>query len=111
MSIEEIKAYMKKNKITYQMLAEMTGLSVSTVTKIFGGFAKYPRIDTVQAIERALGLGFTPEEEATGISPTARVTVTPDEDDILTLYREIGEKKGSETQELARRLLEQVLKA
>ncbi len=56
MTIEEIKLYMKKNKITYQMLADMTGLSISTVTKIFGGFAKYPRIDTMQAIEKALGL-------------------------------------------------------
>ena len=36
MTIEEIKSYMKKNKITYQALSDMTGLSISTVTKIFG---------------------------------------------------------------------------
>lgn len=56
MDIQEIKAYMKKNKISYEKLAEMTGLSVSTITKIFGGFAKYPRVDTIETIERALGL-------------------------------------------------------
>ena len=56
MTIEEIKSYMKKNKITYQALSDMTGLSISTVTKIFGGYAKYPRVDTMEAIERALGL-------------------------------------------------------
>lgn len=56
MEINEIKNYMKRNKITYAELAEMTGLSISTVTKIFGGFAKYPRVDTMKAIEKALGL-------------------------------------------------------
>lgn len=56
MNIQEIKSYMKKNKITYENLSKMTGLSVSTITKIFGGFAKYPRIDTMETIERALGL-------------------------------------------------------
>ncbi len=56
MQISEIKAYMKANKITYEKLASMTGLSISTITKIFGGYAKYPRIDTMEAIEKALGL-------------------------------------------------------
>lgn len=56
MEIQEIKAYMKANKITYQDLAERTGLSLSCITKIFGGYARYPRIDTIQTIERALGI-------------------------------------------------------
>ena len=56
MDIQKLKEYMKKNSITYQQLADMTGLSVSTITKIFGGFAKYPRVDTMQAIEKALGV-------------------------------------------------------
>lgn len=56
MEIHEIKDYLKKNKITYKQLATMTGLSVSTITKIFGGFAKYPRVDTIKSIEKALGI-------------------------------------------------------
>lgn len=56
MQIEEIKKYMKEHKITYEALAEKSGLSISTIKKIFSGQAKYPRIDTVQAIEHALGL-------------------------------------------------------
>lgn len=56
MSIAEIKAYMKANGITYEELAERSGLSLSAVTKILGGFAKYPRADTMQAIVEALGL-------------------------------------------------------
>ncbi len=56
MDIQKIKSHMKNNKITYAQLAEMTGLSVSAVTKILGGFAKYPRVDTIEKIEAALGL-------------------------------------------------------
>ena len=56
MDIQEIKAYMKAKKITYQDLADMTGISISTIKKIFSGISQYPRIDTMQAIERALGI-------------------------------------------------------
>ena len=65
MDIQEIKAYMKAKKITYQDLADMTGISISTIKKIFSGISQYPRIDTMQAIERALGLDNekTPTDE------------------------------------------------
>ena len=56
MEIQEIKAYMKENRITYDMLSEKSGLSISTIKKIFSGVSQYPRIDTIRAIERALGL-------------------------------------------------------
>lgn len=56
MDIQEVKAYMKSKKITYKDLSEMTGLSISCITKIFAGYAKYPRVDTWNIILRALGL-------------------------------------------------------
>ena len=56
MRIDEIKKYIREHKITYDVLAEKSGLSISTVKKIFSGQAKYPRVDTMQAIEHALGL-------------------------------------------------------
>ena len=62
MTIEEIKKYMKENKITYEDLAERANLSISTIKKIFSGSAKYPRIDTMQAIEKALGLNQEPKD-------------------------------------------------
>ncbi len=112
MSIQEIKAYMKQHKISYAKLAEMTGLSVSTITKIFGGFAKYPRIDTMEAIEHALGLDknqITEAERAAGWSDTAKVSVTPIEFDMLQVFREIGEKYGEESQKAAISMLENTL--
>lgn len=77
MTIQEIKNYMKQQKITYEKLAEMTGLSVSTITKIFGGFAKYPRVDTIHAIEQALGLS-----DGGAASP-----LTGDEEEVVNLFR------------------------
>lgn len=56
MDIIEIKKYLKEHKITYKMLAEMSGVPESTLKNIFGGFTPNPRIDTIEAIERALGL-------------------------------------------------------
>lgn len=78
MEIQAIKNYMKEHKITYDELAQRTGLSKSCITKIFGGYAKYPRVDTMQAIERALGLApaFTEEEKALGLSDSHAVVLS-----------------------------------
>lgn len=56
MDIMEIKKYLKEHKITYKMLAEMSGVPESTLKNIFGGFTPHPRTDTMEAIERALGI-------------------------------------------------------
>lgn len=56
MQIEEIKSYMKMNGITYEELADKSGISISAIKKIFSGHAKNPRYETIQAIESALGL-------------------------------------------------------
>ena len=56
MEIMEIKKFLKEHKITYKMLAEMSGVPESTLKNIFGGFTPNPRKDTLEAIERALGI-------------------------------------------------------
>ena len=60
MEIQAIKKHLKENKITYDELAARSGLSISTIKKIFSGISQYPRVDTMQAIERALGAVSTP---------------------------------------------------
>ena len=56
MTLEEINSYLKVNKITYKELAEKSGVPESTLKNLFSGVTKKPRISTMQAIERALGL-------------------------------------------------------
>jgi transcriptional regulator with XRE-family HTH domain len=56
MDINEIKKILKSRKITYKKLSAMTGLALSTIEKIFSGYAKYPRVDTIESIEKALDI-------------------------------------------------------
>lgn len=97
MSIKEIKEYMKKNKITYETLSKTAGIPLTTIKYIFSGKTPNPRIDTMNAILTALELNdsaWTSDEIANGISSTIRVNVTPDEDDLLYLYRRIQRELG-----------------
>ena len=48
--IEEIKKILKKKKISYERLSEISGISLNTIR---------PIIDTIKAIEKALGIEKT----------------------------------------------------
>lgn len=111
MEIQAIKKHMKDNHITYDELSKRSGLSISTIKKIFAGISQYPRIDTMQTIERALGLAptFTDEERAQGVTDTVSRKLTVEEEEVLSVYREIAQKKGANAQALARKILEQIL--
>ena len=56
MTIQDIKDYMKSKKITQKELSDKSGIPLQTLRKIFSGLTEHPRIDTMQAIENALGL-------------------------------------------------------
>lgn len=98
-TIQEIKAYMKQNNITYQELSDRSGIPLNTLKNIFCGKTKHPRIDTMQAIERALGI----EEEK-----------TPPDDDLsegemllLDLFRNASEEQQQMVLQLLRLALSQ----
>lgn len=52
--IESYKRIMKERGITQKQLSELSGIPMQTLAKIFAGFTSNPRVDTMQAIERAL---------------------------------------------------------
>ena len=56
MNIELYKSMMKAKGMTYDDLSTQTGISKSAISKIFGGFAKNPRVDTIITIEEVLGI-------------------------------------------------------
>lgn len=62
-SIEEIKSYMKEHKITQIQLSQMSNIPLGSLRNIFSGRVPNPRIDTMQAIENALGLNKKATEE------------------------------------------------
>lgn len=79
-NIEKLRKAKKEKKLSYDEIAKITGYSRSTITNIFCGYIELPRYETVQAIERALGLAptFTDEELSQGVGNHA--IVLSDED-------------------------------
>lgn len=80
MNIFEIKTALKERRITYAKLAEMSGVPIQTLQKIFSGLTQNPRIDTMQAIEHALGLDEKVYEW---------YTLTQQENELVTEFRKL----------------------
>lgn len=86
----------KEQKITLDLLSVKSGIPLNTLKNVFSGRTKTPRIDTVQAIERALGLAptFTDEERALGLSENHPIALSDDDRELITLFAEAEEKFG-----------------
>ena len=77
----DIVSYKNRKKelgMTFEDLSNLSGVPVQTLHNIFRGHTTTPRIDTVQAIERALGLAptFTDEERALGLSDSHAIVLS-----------------------------------
>ena len=83
MDIEYLKKVKKAKKMTLQEISDLSGIPKRTVDGIFSGKTKNPRIDTMQAIERALGI----EEEKTAPEYTEA------ENALIELYRTASEEQ------------------
>lgn len=59
MTIEQMKAKKIELGYTNEKLAELTGVPLGTVQKIFAGVTKAPRYDTIQKLEKVLNLDMT----------------------------------------------------
>lgn len=86
MEIAEIKAYMKKYKITYAELAEMTGKNLTSIKRIFCGKTKRPHLETMVAIEQALGFINT----SSVFTAPMGDSLTSEERELLSLFRELS---------------------
>ena len=85
MDIEYAKNVMKDKKITQLKLSEMTNIPLQTIKYIFTGRTKYPRIDTVQAIEKALGL-----DKAQGTD------ISAEDIELLNLIKQLDDDQAKE---------------
>ena len=88
MNIEAWKERKKELGWTHDELAEKSGISRRTIAGIFSGDPRYesPTWNTVQAINRALGL----TEE--GYRDTMPVEITPLEDELLAEFHQLSEE-------------------
>lgn len=76
--IERIKARKSEKKLTNEQLAEMTGIPLSTLSKILAGFSESPKLSNIIAICDALDCSI--DYIVSGIPEnTNNYTLTPDE--------------------------------
>ena len=98
-----IKKYQdRKNELnlTYDDIVRLSGVSKRTIAGFFGGDPKYanPSIDTLRAIDKALGLNeleWTDEDKAEGVGSHS-VKLSADEWEWLELRSELLEAGGQE---------------
>lgn len=111
MEVSKLNEERKRQNLSVSELAQRANLPKGTVEKVLFGVVQNPRIDTMQAIERALGIsdGWTAADRAAGVVERMSVPITADEDEILTLLREVEEKKGAAAREVAQRVVVSVL--
>lgn len=113
MQVAEIKCYLKKNKITYEELSSRSGIPVGTLKNIFSKCTINPRIDTMQAIEEALGLNkpleWTDEDRAAGVGrhPTY---LSEGEQNWLELRSEVIRTQGEDYLKTLETMIEAVTK-
>ncbi len=110
MDLEKLKEAKKKAHLTIAEIAERANLPKGTVQNIFCGYVPNPRSDTLEAIERALGLRVTDEERAAGVTDRIRVWITPEEDELLMLFREMGEKNRNAARQTLIQLARELVK-
>lgn len=90
MDIELWKKQKKELKLTFDDLAELSGVSRRQLFYLFNGNAKNTGIETVQRIERALGLDkekSPPPELAEGEKAWLKLYYELNEDDQATLIK------------------------
>lgn len=56
LDLERLKRRKKELGISFDELSIKSGIPKTTLTNIFGGHTAHPRIDTIKAIEQALGM-------------------------------------------------------
>lgn len=82
MDIQRLINRKKELKITNKELADISGVSLGEINKIFSGAAKHPRIDTINALNRALSpdtfynSGSCPNDNIVKEAPTAYAAST-----------------------------------
>ena len=70
-TLEQMKARKVELGYTNEKLAELSGVPLGTVQKIFAGVTKAPRYDTIQKLEKVLGQTVSYSVDSDGASELA----------------------------------------
>ncbi len=112
MDINALKKAKKEKHMTLQQIADTSGIPKRTVDQIFSGKTTNPRVDTMQAIEQALGLSkpdWTDDEKALGVGRYATY-LSEEETEWLELRSEVLRIKGEDYLKTLTEMIEAVIK-
>ena len=70
MTVDEMRERKRELGLSYEQIASLSGLPISTVQKVLGGITKSPRAKTVMALENVLGCNDHPAAERRGYEVT-----------------------------------------
>ncbi len=101
MGLERINEYKKKLGMTTEELSEKSGVPIGTLNKILSGATKDPKLETLKAIARVLGLSLDDFDDS-----NRKTIYEPTYDDIQSLIARNGKKLTLEQkQDIIRTLL------
>ena len=113
MEANQLNEERKRQKMSVAELAERAKLPKGTVEKVLFGVVQNPRIDTMQAIEKALGISsrleWTDEERALGVGnhPTF---LSDREREWLELGSEVLRIRGEDYYKVLKKMIEAAIK-
>lgn len=99
MNLELWKKKRKELKLKYEDLANLAHVSKRTIEDIFRGYTTSPRIDTVEAIEKALGIDRNFNEEELRIKEIGGYDLLSQEKSIIPLVGQVVAGKPIESPE------------
>jgi transcriptional regulator with XRE-family HTH domain len=101
LGLERINEYKKKLGMTTEELSEKSGVPIGTLNKILSGATKDPKLETLKAIARVLGLSLDDFDDS-----SRKTIYEPTYDDIQSLIARNGKKLTLEQkQDIIRTLL------
>lgn len=87
MGLEKINEYKKKLGMTTEELSDRSGVPIGTLNKILSGVTRDPKLETLKAIARVLGLSLDDFDDS-----NQKATYEPTYDDIQSLIARNGKK-------------------
>ena len=84
MILAKLKELKVQKNLTNQQIADLSGVPLSTVTRVFNGQTDNPNIGTIEDIVKGMGFSL---DDVTGIKQTEE-KYSPD-DNLIQLYKEM----------------------
>ncbi len=98
MNLELWRKTKKERGMTYQDIAELSGMPLGTIKNIFAGYTPDPRESTIKAIERALGV----ETNIVYIEKSPIAELSPDDKELLGFFSPLPPEYRAQILEYAR---------